>query len=158
MPIKAIVERDPVDYLKLAAEVSMALGAAALDVQRFLSTMPPKKKKMLGGSLPGGFYTLKQKRYIHAAADRGEITIPYMRTTGSAHSWTIGPVQQVGDSMRVEVYSDPSLAPYARFVQDPFTRPRMHEDWPSPDLAKEELEDKIVARLMEVGKRYGFTS
>ena len=156
MPIKAIIERDPIDYAQFEAEMSQAPAAGAYDVQRFMSTSPPKKRKMLGGPLPGGFYTLKQKRYVHAAADRGEITIPYMRTADLPRSWTVAQVQKVGDTLSVQVYSDPTLAPYNRFVQDPFTRPKMHEDWPSPTLAKEKLEGQIIARLRDVGRRYGF--
>lgn len=156
MPIKAVIERDPIDYSRFEADMSTALFAGGTDVQRFLSTMPAKKKKILGGSLLGGFYTLKQKRYVHWAADMGIIDIPYMRQADLARSWTVAPVQQIGSSLSVEIYSDPSIAPYGRLVQDPSVRPEMHEDWPSPDLAKEKLEEQVVSRLRDVGRRYGF--
>ena len=152
MPIKAIIERDQVNYLRMEDEMRVALFAGATDVQRFLSTMPPKKKKLLGGPLPGGFYTLKQKRYVHWAADQGKIEIPYNRSADLARSWTVAP----GSDLSVEIYSDPSLAPYGRFVQDPFVRPRMHEDWPTSTEAKEKLEPQIMTRLRLVGEKYGF--
>lgn len=154
MPIRAIIERDKTDYLQLEPEMRVALFAGATDVQRFLSTMPPKKRKMLGGPLPGGFYTLKQKRYVHWAADEGKIEIPYMRDHSLSRSWTV----QAGSDLSVEIYSDPSLAPYGRFVQDPFVRPTMHEDWPFVELAREELGPQIMDRLRAVGRKYGFTS
>jgi hypothetical protein len=157
VPARAIIERDTKDYFgAFVTDMMLAMASAAEDVRTFLTTMPPKKPKWLAGPLPGGFYSEKQKRFVFWAMHVGEIVVPYMRTADLARSWTVEHVKAVADALAVEIYQDPSLAPYGRHVQDPKVRPPMHEDWPTPELAKEKLEPKIMERLKEVGEKYGF--
>lgn len=157
MPVKAIVERDTTDYFGgFITDMMLALAAAAEDVRTYLTTMPPKKPKWLAGPLSGGFYSEKQKRYVFWAMHVGEIVVPYMRKADLARSWTIEHVQAASDSLAVEIYQDPSLAPYGKYVQEPKVRPPMHSDWPTTDGAKKDLGPKIVGRLTEVGVKYGF--
>lgn len=153
--VKAIIERDTRDYLRLIMDMSVALTAGANDVRNYLTTMPPPKPKKLGGPLPGGFYSEKQSRYVRAAIADGRIEVPYLRTQDLARSWSITSVDMVGDSLKVEVYSDPSRAPYGRIVQDETVRPEMHSDWPSVEGAARDMAGKVEERLRAVGKDYG---
>jgi hypothetical protein len=156
MKVKAIVERDPKDYYNgFVMDMTVALHAAAEDIRTYLTTMPPKKPKHLAGPLPGGFYTEKQKRYVHWALAEGVIVAPYMRTADLLRSWTVESVA-ISGGLAVQVYQDPSLAPYGQYVQNPKVRPPMHEDWPDVEKAEQDVGAKAVGRLKEVAAGYGF--
>lgn len=156
--IKAIVERDTIDYSKLVPELSQALRDVAEDVRTVLATPPPEKPKKLGGPLPGGFYTEKQKRYFFWAVKTDRIRVPYLRTQDLSRSWTASEVQTEGHVTFVEIYSDPSIAPYGRYVQDPLVRPVMHDDWPTPDEQGKEAAQGLLPKMIEVCIKYGFSS
>ena len=152
---KAIVQPDKIDYMQLVADMSQALEECAYDVHVYLTTMPGHKTKHLGGPLPGGFYSSRQMKHVMKGIKEGYIVVPYQRSGDLVRSWTVGPLQKAGDALSVEIYQDPSLAPYGPHVQDPKVRPAMHDDWPTPDGAKQALEGKIVEKLKAVGRRYG---
>jgi len=152
---KAIYKPDEVDYMQLVADMAQELANCAYDVHTYLTTMPGQREKHLGGPLPGGFYTERQMKYVMKGIREGYIVVPYQRTADLVRSWTVGPVQREGDTLSVQIYQDPSLAPYGPYVQDPRVRPAMHDDWPTPDSAKQELEARIVERLRAVGRKYG---
>ena len=156
--IKAIVERDGVDYNRLVPELLQALRDVAEDVRTVLATPPPEKPKKLGGPLPGGFYTERQRGFVMSAIKSGHIRVPYLRTGDLPRSWTASEVQTEGNVTFVEIYSDPSLAPYGRYVQDPLVRPIMHDDWPTPDEQGKEAAQELLPKMIEVCVRYGFTS
>jgi len=157
MKARAIIERDTRDYYSdFVADMTLALAFAAEAVRLYLTTMPPHRPKHLAGPLPGGFYSGKQQRYVMWALGEGHIVVPYNRTAELARSWKVEWTEVGGDTLAVQVYQDPSLASYGKYVQDPRVRAPMHEDWPDPDKAKQELEAKVVGKLEAVGRQYGF--
>ena len=108
--------------------------------------------------MPGGFYTEKQKRFVISAIKSGHIRVPYLRTGDTSRAWTVGEVRTEGHVTSIEIYSDPSLAPHARYVQDPLVRPIMHEDWPTPDTEGKEAAEELLPKMIGVCVRYGFTA
>jgi len=154
--IKAIVDRDLVDYSKMIPELLQVLKDVAEDVRRVLATPPAEKAKHLGGSLPGGFYTEKQRRYVIAAIKSGHIVVPYLRTGNLPRAWTVSEVEISGGTASVEISCDPSLAPYGPHVQDPKARPPMHEDWPTAEEEGKEAARAMWPKVIEVVVRYGF--
>lgn len=155
--IKARVERDPVDYSKMVPELLQALKDVAGGVRQALASPPPEKPKKLSGPLPGGFYTEKQRRYVIAAIKSGHIVVPYLRTGNLPRAWTVGEVAVSGGTASVEIFCDPGLAPYGRYVQDPKVRPPMHEDWPTVEEEGKEAAQALLPKLIGVCIEYGFT-
>lgn len=58
-----------------------------LGLARAYPEYPGEGYLTLGGTLPGGFYTERQRRFFFAALANGDITVPYKRTFGLRDSW-----------------------------------------------------------------------
>jgi hypothetical protein len=154
-----IDEGDDPDLRSFRRDVEKALADAANLLRRegFMD-VPPKRPgtKHLAGPLPGGFYSNRQRNFVLAGINSGVIQVPYIRTGNLPRSWSISKVQYRGKDAFIEVFSDPSEAPYNRFVQDDELQVPMHEDWNTPSEVADKKGDEAMRILRNVLREWGF--
>lgn len=128
-------------------ELFKRLRQAGEIVARDLKTYPPQR--------PGRrmkFKTPRQARFVRFAVKTGIMEVPYRRTGHLGSAWSVKGPYRKGRQMRVEVYNDPSLAPYARYVQSDAEQTEFHEEggWKTPKQVIEKRADEIVRNITKV--------
>lgn len=163
MPYQVISQGAEPDPAAFANAVEIALMRAAAVLQRELSTPPPKRpgEKHLAGPEPGGFYTSRQRSFVMANIRRGTLKVPYLRTGNLERSWSITKLLQDREGLYVEVFSDPTEAPYNELVQqdDPAAKRQavpMHDDWPKPLAVAARVQAEVEQIIEKTLKEMGF--
>jgi len=163
MPYDLIDEGAEPDIKEFMNIVEQALMRAGHVLQRELSTPPPKAPgtKHHAGPEPGGFYSAKQRAFVMSGIRTGTIKIPYLRTGNLERSWSVSKLLQDKEGLYVEVYSDPSEAPYNELVQqdDPNAKQKaipMHNDWPKPNDVANRVGKEIEKVIADTLKPWGF--
>ena len=163
MPYDLIDEGAEPDIKEFMNIVEQALMRAGHVLQRELSTPPPKAPgtKHLAGTLPGGFYTPRQRGFVMANIRLGTMAVPHLRTGNLERSWSVSKLQQDREGLYVEVYSDPTEAPFNEWVQQDDTAASrqavpMHNDWPKPIDVANRFGKEIEKVILDTLKPWGF--
>jgi hypothetical protein len=96
----------------------------------------------------------KQRRFVQAAIKRGEITVPYVRGTGSR----LSPSHDLNAAYRVDLLGSEAVlantAPYAEYVVGDKQAPIHQNRWPTAVKSQDTVQqsgiiDYIVQKAME---------
>jgi len=146
------------DVSQFRREMERALLKAGHILREGFVERPAQKPgaKHLGGPLTGGFYTLRQRAFVIGGVRAGTLKVPYKRTANLERSWSVVLTKVAGDPA-VDVFSDPSEAPYNVYVQSDAKRVEMHSDWPTPDSVAKSKGSEALEVVCSVAKRWGFS-
>lgn len=152
MAIKVIhVDLRKLDLTRAIPGIRKGLRQGGELIAEELKTYPTQK---LGRRQPP--VSARQRAFLIRAIDEGRITVPYRRSGQLGHSWSKkGPFVR-GSRMLVEIGSDPSVAPWAIYVQSDEYQTEFHKEggWKTPGQVLKEKGDKVIA-LIEDGLRKG---